>query len=70
MADYSAIEARVSLPTRGGWIETIADLLDLLKHKGPSPHGEGGLKHGIESIAEAALQSLPTRGGWIETWPA
>ena len=35
--------------------------------RGPSPHGEGGLKPGWAFGRYCRPPSLPTRGGWIET---
>ena len=32
----------------------------------PSPHGEGGLKYGMEMPKTCCQWSLPPRGGWIE----
>ena len=34
----------LSLPSRGGWIEIFVGPAKFTDPKGPSPHGEGGLK--------------------------
>ena len=57
----------MSLPTRGGWIETLPPLGTQWKCGSPSPHGEGGLKLSPRWAPSGNVESLPTRGGWIET---
>ena len=37
-----------------------------IKAKGPSPHGEGGLKLANGVTMDGKEKSLPSRGGWIE----
>ena len=38
-----------------------------LNYRGPSPHGEGGLKYvANHNLPHIQRVSLPTRGGWIE----
>ena len=55
-----------SLPTRGGWIEIQLPAVTLCRVASPSPHGEGGLKFGVNELIPSNVMSLPTRGGWIE----
>ena len=58
--------AKLSLPTRGAWIEISVVICWMDTPMRRSPHGERGLKFPWGMAALDAGLSLPTRGAWIE----
>ena len=61
-----AADRRVSLPSRGAWIEMLSG--NVIPHEwySRSPRGERGLKYEIDKEIMDCFESLPSRGAWIE----
>ena len=59
-------ELKMSLPTRGAWIEIRCSEINTAFISCRSPHGERGLKLLSSLFQLISHQSLPTRGAWIE----
>ena len=57
---------KLSLPTRGAWIEIRGKGGHAKLTPCRSPRGERGLKYECALIDNQIYVSLPTRGAWIE----
>ena len=55
-----------SHPSRGAWIEIVADLRDAYNRSSRTPHGVRGLKSRRGRNAPTSIWSHPSRGAWIE----
>ena len=60
------VNAHVSLPARGAWIEILSKVWRGVCPACRSPHGERGLKYAFAILTGIYFASLPARGAWIE----